>query len=193
MLASNENAPAALARRTIFVSFRSAALELWGEPGLRDIAARVPRATREATIDAVTVADAMLPESYVLDWCLAAWEGPAGRSTQAYKGLLQRMMDHGFGRVRRALLTLASADQIIRKAAELWRHDHNTGDMRVVSCEGNRALVTLGDHVYLETPLARTSVVEIIRYAAALGRSRTVTAHGALDTPRLLRVTLTWS
>jgi hypothetical protein len=193
MLASNENAPAALARRTIFVSFRSAALELWGEPGLRDIAARLPRATREATIDAVTVADAMLPESYVLDWYLAAWEGPTGRSTQAYKGYLQRMMDHGFGRVRRALLKLASAEQIIRKATELWQHDHNTGDMRFVGCEENRAHVTLGDHVYLETPLARASVVEIMRYAAALGRSRNVTAQGALDTPRLLRVTLTWS
>lgn len=180
------------ARRTIFAGFRAAALELWGEPGLAEIGALLPIEVREATVTPVTIHAEMLPEEHVLAWYQASWEGPAQRDKATYNRFLQGMMNHGFGKVRRALLQFANAQHITRKAAELWRHDHNTGDLRFVTGDEHHSVVTLSDHLYLSTPLARSSIVEILRYAGALGRSRDVRASYVLESPSLMRVELRW-
>jgi hypothetical protein len=180
------------ARRTIFVGFRTSAKEQWGEAGLADIGERLPHAVREATVTPVAIHAEMLPEEHVLAWYQAAWEGPAQRDKAAYNRFLQGMMNHGFGKVRRALLQFAGAQHITRKASELWRHDHNTGELCFVTGDEHSAVVTLADHAYLSTPLARSSLVEILRYAAALGYNRDVSASYVLESPDLLRVQLSW-
>jgi hypothetical protein len=180
------------ARRTIFAGFKVAATEMWGANGLTDIGSRLSPPVRRATVEAITVETDFLPESYVLEWYQAVWEGPAGRSRDLYNQFLQRMMDHGFGRIRKFFLQMASAPMIIQKAAELWRHDHNTGDMRFERVDGNTAVVTLAEHAYLTTPIARASVVEIMRYAAASGRNSNVRASYVLESASKIRVTLTW-
>jgi hypothetical protein len=180
------------ARRTIFVGFRAAALELWGAPGLAEIGAKLPEDVREATVSPLSIHADMLPEEHVLAWYQAVWEGPAERDRTAYNRFLQGMMNHGFSKVRRALLQFATAQQITRKASELWRHDHNTGELRYVSGDERSAVVCLSDHAYLTTPLARGSVVEILRYAASLGHSGEVRASYTLESPSLLRVVLSW-
>jgi hypothetical protein len=191
-LAQPDHTPHPQARRTIFVGFRAAALELWGAPGLAELGGRLPEDVREATVTPLSIHAEMLPEEHVLAWYQAAWEGPAARDRNAYHRFLQGMMNHGFSKVRRTLLQFASAQHITRKASELWRHDHNTGELRYVCGEERSAVVCLSDHVYLGTPLARSSVVEILRYAASLGQNRDVRASYALESPSLLRVVLSW-
>jgi hypothetical protein len=192
-LAQPDTPPLPQARRTIFVGFRASAQERWGATGLAEIGARLPDDVREATLSLPSIHAEMLPEAHVLAWYQAAWEGPAGRDRNAYNRFLQGMMNHGFSKVRRALLQFASAQQITRKASELWRHDHNTGELRYVSGDQHSAVVCLSDHVYLATPLARSSVVEILRYAGSLGQNRDVRASYTLESPSLLQVVLSWA
>ncbi|HJL19868.1 MAG TPA: hypothetical protein RMH99_29665 [Sandaracinaceae bacterium LLY-WYZ-13_1] len=162
------------ARRTIFAGFRKAALDRWGEGGLHAIAEAMSKECRRACIEPIVIGEPMLPERYVLEWYRAAYEGPARRDRAAYFGFIDRMMDHGFGRVRKLLLAMASPNLVARKAQELWRHDHTHGELALVESEPEGVVMRLCDHPYTETPLGRMSVAEIYRYAIALARARNV-------------------
>ena len=179
-------------RKTIFVAFRAAALDLWGEAGLDAIADRVDRDTRVQTIEPLVITREWLPERFVMAWYEAAWEGPADRRSATYLTFLDRMMDNGFGRVRKALLGFATPTLIATKSAELWRHDHSTGEVRANSTGERSLTVTLRDHVYVSTPLARLSVAEIFRYAASLSRTREVGCTHSANGPNELVCWMIW-
>ena len=155
-------------RRVIFVGFRAAVLSMWGERGLEAIADRIDGETRRATVDPIVISGQWLPERYVMAWYEAVWEGPAGRSNADYLTFLDRMMDNGFGRVRKLFLAMATPHLLAAKAAELWRHDHSTGDLVTERTSDSSATMILRDHAYLATPLSRLSIAEICRYAVSL-------------------------
>ena len=77
-------------------------------------------------------------------------------------------MDNGFGRVRKLFLAMATPHLLAAKAAELWRHDHSTGDLVTERTSDSSATMILRDHAYLATPLSRLSIAEICRYAVSL-------------------------
>src|SRR5690242_11418888 len=96
------------ARRTIFVGFRRAALALWGEAGLAEIGQLLPEEVRVATVDNVVIVGEWQPERYVLAWYEAAMSGPAKGNRADFCAFIDRMMDIGFGTVRKLLLQIAS-------------------------------------------------------------------------------------
>lgn len=180
------------ARRTIFVAFRTAAVELWGPDALRQLGERMPEEARRATIKPTAIAPEWLPEAHVMAWYEAAWEGPCGRREGDYLGFIDRMMDHGFGRVRKLLLSMAMTPvSLAVRSAELWRHDHTHGTLTVERTGVREMTLTLRDHVYMSTALSRLSVVEIYRYASALTRCKEASATHALAGDRLL-VRIQW-
>jgi hypothetical protein len=176
------------ARRTILASFRSAALDLWGPDGLRRIGEAMPEASRRATVEPVVLADEWIPEEHVMAWYEAAWT-LSERNDAEYCRFLDRMMDVGFGRVRKLLLNLASVATVATKAPELWRHDHTSGVLRSEYREGEVTLC-LRDHIYTTTPLARRSIAEIYRYVVSLTGRKHVTATHSLEPDGELRVRL---
>lgn len=182
-----------MARRTIFAGFRQAALALWGAEGLQQCAGRMSAEARSACIDPVVIDKEMLPERFVLEWFTAAWEGPSQRDRGAYNAFLDRMMDHGFGLVRKFLLRMAKPELVIQKCGELWRHDHTHGELTYQLTDRCSASVALSDHVYLETALARSSIAEIYRYALSLSAAKDARAQHHLECTRRLIVRLTWS
>jgi len=180
------------ARRTIFAAFRQSAVELWGRDGLRQLGERMPEEARRDTVDTVVVAHEWLPETYVLAWYEAAWEGPAARDNTAYFRFLDRMMDHGFGKVRKFMLSIAGTPHFVAsKGSELWRHDHTHGTLTYREDGPHGGLFTLSDHPYIETPLSRASIAEIYRYAAALTRVKEVKENHSLE-GNALTVRITW-
>lgn len=174
-------------RKTIFVAFRSAALELWGTAGLDAISDCVDVETRKETITPLILSSEWLPERFAMAWYEAAWEGPAERRAVDYNAFLDRMMDHGFGRVQKFFLGFATPELLVKKGAELWRHDHTKGEC-VADLTGERtATVTLREHPYVTTPLARRSIAEIYRYAISLSRVSDVTvSHSSNGTTELV-------
>ena len=113
-----------------------------------------------------------LPERHVLAWYQAAFTGPAMREQAAYYTFLDRMMDCGFGRVRRLLLSMAASPRnVYEKSAELWRHDHTTGELLARPSGPTGCIFDLRDHVYAQSELGRQSIAEIYRYAISLTRA----------------------
>jgi hypothetical protein len=174
------------ARRTIFSAFRSSAVDVWGPDALGRIGSAMPEAARRETVDPAVIADEWIPEAYVMAWYEAAW-AVSQRNDAEYYRFLDRMMDFGFGRVRKWLLNFASPEVIATKASELWRHDHTSGELLTEFREGDIAL-RLRHHVYTTTPLARRSIAEIYRYVISLSQKRSVTATHSLEPNGDLRV-----
>jgi hypothetical protein len=184
------NATEPCARKTLFVAFREAAQQLWGDAGLRDIARRLPDDVRRDTIESPVIAQKWLPERYVMAWYESAWSGPAEQQAARFRLFIDRMMDSGFGRVRKVLLARATPPQLLEQAPELWRHDHTHGEL-ICDIKPKMATLTLRDHQYTTTSLSRLAVAEIYRYAVSLSRTaRTEERHKLVDGD--LQVVLEW-
>jgi hypothetical protein len=179
------------ARGTVFVGFRAAAIELWGEQGLRNLASALPDDVRSATIDHAVVSAGLYPERYTIAWFHAAYTVMSHRSDREFHAVLDGMMDHGFGRVRRALLRLATPGFLLDQAASLWRHDHSHGTLVTETRRGHGTLV-LTQHDYVWDAVARAALAEIFRYGVQLTGAQQVTAGHQLTNPNTLTVTLRW-
>lgn len=178
-------------RGTILSAFREAVVELYGSPGLAQVAARLPAEVRVATIDELVVGPQWLPESCVLAWYEALWSGPCDGRADAFTIVLQRMLDRGFGRIRKAFLRLASPETILAKAPSLWRYDHTHGRL-VTEVGAGVGRLRLDHHPYTESPLSRLAISEIYRYCASLTRVRQVTESHFREPEGALVVTLRW-
>ncbi|AKV03562.1 hypothetical protein AKJ09_10225 [Labilithrix luteola] len=168
-------------RRTIFVAFRRAAIQVWGEAGLQEIGKLLPEDARGATIDDVVIVGEWLPERYVMSWYEAAMGGPAKGDRAAFCTFIDRMMDAGFGTVRKLLLQLASPEVVVGQAPDLWRHDHTHGHLTTKMLDPQTVLFVLKDHVYTTSLVGRLAVTEIYRYALQLTRVKNVTARHVLS------------
>jgi hypothetical protein len=121
----------------------------------------------------------------------AVFGGPAGGNEGAYRQLVSKMIDHGFGRIRRFLIQLAPPEALLSRAPEMWRHDHTHGEL-TVSYRTREATARLRNHDHLETPLARLTAAEAFRSALARTRAENVTATHELKGDAL-EVVLRWS
>lgn len=182
-------------RAFVIHGHRSAAVELWGDEGLRAIARALPAETRVRTVDELLLATAWTPVSDVQDWFVAVWDGPAGRSEPRFSKFLERSVDFGFGRVRRGLLKSGSVEQLTARAPAVWRRQHTHGELssRILTNEQGittGAITTLRGNPLIETPLARFALAEtwrkIITLAGVRGAKQT---HGLEDDALVARFT----
>ena len=60
------------------------------------------------------------------------------------------------------------------------------------TCEGKRAIFLLSDHPYTETPQARATMAEILRYNIELTRAKNVTETHARRVDGALEVKVKW-
>jgi hypothetical protein len=179
----------AMARGTMLSGLRHAALELWGDVGLRRIGAVLPADVRQETVDSWVVAVGWYPERYVTAWFAAAFDIGAEGNEERFQAFVDRMMDESFVRVRRSLLRIAAPQLLASKAAELWRHDHSHGEIVTTSVAGGVDLV-LREHVYASDPTSRMALAEIYRYVAVLSGARGTVATHELDRDGALLVHL---
>ncbi len=175
----------------MFVASRAAAVELYGDGGLGDIAARLPPEVRRAVVDSAIVVDRWLPERFVIAWQEAVWEGPARKSDAEFRRYVDRVVDSGFGRVRRLLVNLVTPATLCTRAAELWHDEHTHGEISARP-DGNVVVIRLRDHPYVTRPVSRLVMAESLRHAASLTRARSVGEAHRLDGDAL-EVKLTWS
>jgi hypothetical protein len=179
------------ARGTIFVGFRQAVLDIFGQDGLQALSALLPVDVRYDTIDTLLVSSEWLPEAHVMAWYEALWTGPCQRQRAQFALVLDRMMDFGFGRIRKALLGLADPSFVIAKATTLWRYDHTHGDL-TAEHDDSSVRLRLENHPYTENPLSCLATAEIYRYCAALCRVRNVVASHYREPSGALIVRLRW-
>src|SRR5579871_4461221 len=116
-----------MAKGIVLHAMRLAVIDMWGQAGLADVAARVSSDTRVQTAETGVSPLAWVPERFLVEWHDAVWNGPAKRDDDALRRTVDRRIQFGFGRVRKALLGLVGPVGVIRRAGELWRHDHTHG------------------------------------------------------------------
>jgi hypothetical protein len=182
-----------LTKGTILHSLAAAVRDLWGDDGARALAAELPEETAAATTGAELVPIRWYPTRYLLDWNAAMMEGPARRDEEAFRRCVDRSMDLGFGRVRRAFLALATPTLLGKRAAQLWRHEHTHGSLAIVT-EGlapNTARVTLADHPFVTTAYSRVAIAEVMRHLLSLSRAHDVRETHAAHGDALV-ITLRW-
>jgi hypothetical protein len=180
-----------LAAQRVFVASRAAAVDLYGDGGLREIAERLPPAARGALVDSAILTEPWLPERFVIAWQEAVYGGPAHTSDDEFRRYIDKVVDAGFGRVRRLLVNLVTPATLCTRAAELWHDEHTHGEISAAPT-GNLVVIRLRNHPYVTRPIARQVMAESLRYAASLTRAKHVVQAHRVDGDAL-EVRLTWS
>jgi hypothetical protein len=173
----------------VFVASRLAASELYGADGLRAISERLPADARRL-VDSALLDEPWLPERFVMAWQEAVWAGPAKLDDANFRFFIQRVIDLGFGRVRRLLVNLVTPATLCTRAAELWHEEHTHGTI-AAEPRGQEVLIRLCEHPYTERPISRMVLAEGFRYAASLTRAKSVTEVHRMDGDTL-EVRLNW-
>ena len=179
------------AGQRVFVASRAAAVELWGDGGLVEIAERLPPDARGALIDSAIITDPWLPERFVMAWQEAVFEGPARGSDDEFRRYVHKVVDAGFGRVRRLLVNLVTPATLCTRAAELWHDEHTHGEISAEP-EGHLVVIHLRNHPYVARPIARLVMAESLLHAASLTRAKHVRENHRVEGD-VLEVRLTWS
>jgi hypothetical protein len=181
-----------LTKGIVLHAMRLAVLDVFGEDGLADVATRVSSDTRVQTVEASASPLAWVPERFLVEWHEAVLEGPAKRDDAALCRVINRRIDFGFGRVRKALLGLVGPEGVAKRATELWKHDHTHGVFAlVIAKDSQSAAGTLSDHVFCASPIARRALAETFRYIVQLSRGVKVAreTHGLQGDSLTIRVT----
>ena len=163
------------ARGTILHGFRAAVEDLWGERAVADIAARLPLATRVATIDTLVLPFEWIPIHHGIAWHEAMWAGPARADERELARLVSRSIDLGLGRFKAAFFAGVTKERLVERAQELWRWQHTHGEL-TVSVEETSGTVVLTGHPYVDHATSRRLTAESYRaiVVLALGEERDV-------------------
>ncbi len=185
------DAAVALVNRRNVIGFRAACEQIFGAAGYQETLALLPEDVRDATAGLLPMNE-WVPEAFIVAWANAVYRGPAKRNEAKVRAYVAATVAHGFGRVRRLLLSMMTAETITARAGELWRGEHSSGKFDAEVLRPGVTRVRLDDHPYVESPLMRLSIAEALRFIVSLTRSQNVTeshpAHG-----RPLVITIRWT
>jgi hypothetical protein len=160
----------ALTKGTTLVSLRLAIIDLWGDSAWRDVVSRLPADAAETMTGGELTGVGWYPTRFAQACGRAAYEGPGGGREEELRRLTRRAIDLGFGRIRRALLRLATPELLATRGASLWRHDHSVGELTVELRAPHAAHLTLRDHPFVEPPLSQLVFAEAMRHVVSLSR-----------------------
>jgi len=167
--------------------FIAATREVLGEETLKrvcdDLSPRVLQALERDGEDWVPLQD-------VISWCEESLRHADAETVRAF---VRVMMDHGFGRVRRVLLQIATAHGVLRRASELWREEFTDGRLVAYATSPNTAIATLYEHRFLESGLLRSVVAESFRYTLELSGAADATEEHERDSDGPLIVRFSWT
>ena len=180
-----------LTRGTVWLAFREGAARAWGEDGVREVERLVPPEDRPAEGEPVE-ALAWVPTRWLVAWNQAAHDGPSRGEERAFHRYVAHTVDLSFGRVRRALLKIATPHLLAQRAADLWRHDHTTGTVTIARVGDHEIHGVLSDHPFTSTPVARGAITEALRHLLSLARAERVRAVHQVEGPGRLAIRFTW-
>ena len=105
-------------------------------------------------------------------------EFPEGRLEQSgsddeFRRYVDKVVDAGFGRVRRLLVNLVTPATLCTRAADLWHDEHTHGEITATPT-GRVVVIRLREHPYVTRPIARMVMAESLAHAARLTRAKRV-------------------
>jgi hypothetical protein len=180
-------------KRLVVPAAKRAAVLLWGEDGLNEIAQALPDDTREEFFR-VHQADEWVACRHFIAWMYAAHHGPAKLSLPKIREYINRTFDFGYGIVRKSMLRMADPAVLTPRVGGMWHDDQTAGELvSTLDAGGKSATFRLTDNPYTETPQTRAGVAENYRYAYSLTRAKDVTETHALEKPGVLVFRIRWT
>jgi hypothetical protein len=185
------NAPegVSLVHRKSLIGFRAACEGMFGPAGYRTLCESLPPDVRERTAGMRPLPDWILLDDLIA-WHVAVWNGPAKHDEKIMTEHIHRTVDQGFGRVKRLLITMATADSLAPRVAALWNDEYSTGVLEAETGARSVQLV-LRDHPYVAHQLMRYVIAEVFRYVLGLTRTKNVSVVQAVRDGALF-VILRW-
>ncbi|HKU41937.1 MAG TPA: hypothetical protein VJR89_27455 [Polyangiales bacterium] len=187
--AATPDAP--LVHKKSLIGVRAACEHMWGASGVQAIAESLPADVRERTAGLRPLPE-WIPLGDLIAWHAAIWNGPANQDEKLMLDHARRTIDQGFGRVKRALISIATAHTLAPRVAALWNDEYTTGSLTVASLQPKSVTLVLRDHPYVEDPLMRMVIAEAFRHVLSLTRTKNVSSIH-LVTQGSLKVVLSWS
>jgi hypothetical protein len=187
------NAPegVSLVHRKSLIGFRAACEEVFGQAGYQSIREALPADVRERTAGMRPLPD-WIPLEDLIAWHVALWNGPAKHDEKIMTEHIRRTVDLGFGRVKRVLITMATAESLAPRVAALWNDEYSTGTLEAGAVEPRSVQLMLRDHPYVGHQLMRFVIAEVFRYVLSMTRTKNITAVHAVRDGGLL-VVLRWT
>ena len=108
-----------------------------------------------------------LPLDDLIAWHVTVWEGPARREESIMTEHIYMTVDQGFGRVKRALLSMATPHTLVPRVVKLWSDEYSTGRLEASSVEARSVRLTLSDHPYVHLPLMRFVIAKVFGTCSA--------------------------
>lgn len=161
-------------------AFAAATRELLGES-----------AAREVMADLSPIDGEWAPTADVVEICERAWRLMHG-DVSLRNAWADRMIDHGFGRVRKLLLAVATPAGLLRRAGELWRDEFSDGRLIAYTTSPTSATASLHEHAFVETALMRDIISETFRYTLTLTGARDAREVHEIHANGTLVIRLSW-
>jgi hypothetical protein len=177
--------------RKSLVGFRTACERMWGKEGYESLCRDLPADVRERTAGMRPLPDWNALEDLIA-WHVAVWNGPAKNDEQIMAQLIDGSVDHGFGHVKRFLLSISTPQSLAPRVVALWREEYSTGRLEASLVEQRSVRLTLHDHPYVDIPLMRLVLAEVFSYVVSLTKVKQVSAAHAVRDSALV-VALHWT
>ena len=177
--------------RKSLVGFRTACERMWGKTGYESLCRDLSADVRDRTAGMSPLPDWNALEDLIA-WHLAVWNGPAKHDEKIMAQLIDGSVDHGFGYVKRFLLSVSTPQSLAPRVVALWREEFSTGRLEASLLEPRSVQLTLHDHPYVAIPLMRLVMAEVYRYVVSLTKAKHVSAVHAVHGSALV-VVLRWA
>ncbi len=180
-------------RRLYIPGLKRAAVLLWGDDGLNEIAQALQDDTREEFFRVVQTDD-WIATRHVIRWNYAVHHGPARMSLPKIREYLDRAFDFSYGVVRRSMLRMADPAVLTPRVGPMWKEEHTHGALEAALDPGGKSVTfRLSDHPFTETPQTRGGMAENYRYAYSLTRAKNVIETHALEKPGTMVFRVRWT
>jgi serine/threonine-protein kinase len=168
-------------RRFFIPAAKRAAVLLWGDDGLNEIAQALDNEARNEFFRA-SGGDEWIPSRLVIEWCLRTFEGPCRRDRHKMAEYVDRAYDFSYGAVRKFVVKMADPASVVPKLPGFWKQDHTEGELAAeVDPSGKGCTIRISGTPYTDLVHSRAGMAEIYRYAFSQTRAKEVTESHALE------------
>jgi hypothetical protein len=168
-------------KRLFVPAAKKAAVLLWGDDGLNEIASALDNDTR-TEIFRTGGGDEWIESRHVIEWCLRTFEGPCRRDRNKMAEYVDRAYDLSYGVVRKAVVKFADPAAIVARLPGFWKQDYNVGELVAeVDPSGKGCIIRITGSPYTELVHTRAGQAEIYRYGFSQTRAKEVTESHALE------------
>jgi len=180
-------------RSTQLAAFRLGAMSAFGDETWRKaIDSLSAEAKRDLFPSGLPKSSGWVAERHMMELASAIFD-VRDRNLHLYREFIGAVIDEGFGKIRRVLVSFASPQMLLHRAPDLWTYDHSHGRLEVEYQE-KAARVSVEHPQLLRTDLSCITMAEMFRAILCRTRAENVRErHVREQDETRMTILLSWS